>query len=71
MDIQVTLTSYDSTAATLNANAIQNVQNSDGSTNHVHLCQIRPKSGINDCSYMVDINNGVKYSWTLISWTYA
>lgn len=71
MNLTISLTSYDSTAATFNDNAITNVKNSDGSTTHTHLCQIKPKLGINDCSYAVDANNGVKWSWTLLAWNYA
>ena len=71
MNITVSLTSYDSTAKSFNDNAITTVKNADGSTTHSHLCQIKPKLGINDCSYVVDANNGVKWSWNLLGWNYA
>ena len=76
MNVQITLTSFSSTAVVSSGQsaAIQIVKNADGTTTHTHSCNIAPKSGINDCSYMVYIPNaasGVSWNWKLISWTYA
>jgi hypothetical protein len=71
MNITVTITSTDSTAVTYNQNAITSVKNADGTTSHTHQCQIIPKSGVNDCSYIIDVSNGVKWAWTLVNWNYA
>ena len=76
LNVTVVLTSFDSTAVvSANAkNAIVTSSNSDGSTSYTHLCVILPKSGINNCSYLVYIPNsasGIKWQWTLISWNAA
>lgn len=50
------------------------VKNADGSTTYSHNCLVLPKSGINNCSYLVytpDASSGVKWSWRLNSWTFA
>ena len=76
LNVQVTFKSVDSTAV-VSANALSQIQttkNSDGTTTHTHYCQIRPKSGINDCSYMIyrlDSSVGVNWSWTLVNWSNA
>ena len=45
MNIQISFTSYDSTAVTASyaTLAMTSKKNADGSTTHSHYCQIRPK----------------------------
>ena len=70
LNVQITLTSYKSTLYTDAAGTVKTTQNSDGTTSYTHLCQTRPKQGINACNYIMDVNNNiVKWSTTLVSWT--
>lgn len=74
MNITVNITSFDSTAVTSSNQALPlvNVYNAaDGSTTHTHQCRILPKSGVNECNYIVDTNGGATYKWSLVSWNYA
>lgn len=71
LDATITLISTKSRLLTTANNNIVNRDNSDGTTTHTHLCQIRPKLGINECNYMLDVTNGAKWSWVLNSWNFA
>ncbi|CDW77757.1 calpain family cysteine protease containing protein [Stylonychia lemnae] len=71
LNATVSFTSYSSTIYTPNSGTVQKVKNSDGTITYTHLCQVLPKQAINDCEYILDVNNGVKWAWNLVSWNYA